>query len=261
MAEAPFFTRKEGLLVPAPHAQGPWAADMMHGRLLAGLLAAAIEDEHGDPDFHVSRLTTDLFRSPPMAPVSIRTTPVREGNRIRVVDAVAAVDGVDVARASCVLLRRADDPGGTVWAPADWSVPHPDELPRPEPRSSGGWVVPWETRGITAGGFGAIEQKRTWMREVRELVAGEPLTPFVRVAVAADFTNPFANSGNQGLQFINADITLYLHRLPVDEWVGFEVADSRSADGVNVGHCTLYDTKGAIGHSIVCGVANTRRRP
>jgi hypothetical protein len=34
---------------------------------------------------------------------------------------------------------------------------------------------------------------------------------------------PFANSGDQGLQFINADIILYLRRLPVDDWLGFEV--------------------------------------
>ena len=38
--------------------------------------------------------------------------------------------------------------------------------------------------------------------------------------MAADFTNPLANSGDQGLEFVNADYTLYLHRLPVGEWIG-----------------------------------------
>src|SRR5947209_6320617 len=131
MSEAAFFTRVDGAYEPAQHAQGPWAADMMHGRLLAGLLAHRIEDEHGDADFQCSRLTTDLFRSPPMAPVSVETSVARKGNRIRVVDATASINGADVARANCVLLKRAEEPGGTVWTPPDWSVPHPDQLPKP----------------------------------------------------------------------------------------------------------------------------------
>ena len=50
------------------------------------------------------------------------------------------------------------------------------------------------------------------MSEVRDLVEGMPLTPFVRVAVAADFASPWANAGEQGLGYINSDVTLYLHR-------------------------------------------------
>ena len=89
---------------------------------------------------------------------------------------------------------------------------------------------------------------------------GEPLTPFMRAAIAADFTNPFANSGEGGLNFVNADVTLYLHRLPVGEWVGFEVSGHHSAQGVAVAECTVYDEDGPIGRSTVCSVANTHRR-
>jgi hypothetical protein len=89
-------------------------------------------------------------------------------------------------------------------------------------------------------------------------VAGEPLTPFVRVASTADFASPFANSGAEGLQYVNADITLYLDRDPVGEWIGFEVLDHLSAEGVCLGECALYDERGSIGRSLVCGVANRR---
>jgi acyl-CoA thioesterase len=118
----------------------------------------------------------------------------------------------------------------------------------------------WDTRPID-GAFGTVEQKRCWMRENRELIAGEPLTPFIRAAVACDFTNPFANSGDRGLEFVNADITLYLHRLPAGEWIGFEVNSHQSSEGVAVAECTLYDTEGAIGTSAVCGVGQRRRTP
>ena len=82
----------------------------------------------------------------------------------------------------------------------------------------------------------------------------------MRAAAAADFANPLSNGGDAGLNFVNADVTLYLHRLPVGEWIGFEVASHQSASGVAVGECTLYDVEGPIGRSAVCAVAQIQRR-
>jgi acyl-CoA thioesterase len=94
-----------------------------------------------------------------------------------------------------------------------------------------------------------------WLREERELVAGVPLTPFMRAAIAADLANPFANSGDRGLGYINSDVTLYLHRLPAGEWIGMEVVNHHATDGVAIGQVVLYDRAGAIGTSSVCGPA------
>ncbi len=58
---------------------------------------------------------------------------------------------------------------------------------------------------------------------------------------------------------MNADVTLYLHRYPVDEWLGFEVAGHHSTDGVAVAECQIHDRRGQIGRSLVCAVANLRR--
>ena len=259
MSTEAFFTRDGSRFVPTPVARGPWAPDMLHGRLLAGLLARTVERGHGEATLHPTRLTVDLFRSPPMRPLEVSAEVVRKGNRVRVVNGSVTIDGEEYARASVVMLRRAEQPSGDVWSPPSWDAPGPGDLPVPDlPDGPPGWMVPWETRPITRGGFGAHEQKRTWLREVRELVAGEALTPFVRVATAADFANPLANSGSQGLEFINADITLYLGRLPADEWVGFEVARHVSAEGVAIGECVVYDTGGPIGTSTVCSVAQRR---
>ena len=97
------------------------------------------------------------------------------------------------------------------------------------------------------------------MSEVRDLVEGAPLTPFVRVAVAADFASPFANAGDHGLGYINSDVTLYLHRLPVQEWIGFEVVNHHATDGVAIGECFLYDQQGPIGTATVAALA--QRKP
>jgi acyl-CoA thioesterase len=217
-------------------------------------MAYEVDREWGATDFHPARFTVDLYRVPKFAPVEVRSHVVRDGNRIKVIDAEFTSNGESIARASAILLRRTDQPEGTVWSPPNWDVPSPDSLPAQE----GAMARMWETRPI-GHGFGSVEQKRTWLRETHVLVEGVPLTPFVRAAFAADFTNPFANSGDAGLKYVNADITLYLHRLPAGEWLGFEVSNHHSFDGIAVGECTLYDERGAIGTSTVTGVSNRRR--
>ena len=97
------------------------------------------------------------------------------------------------------------------------------------------------------GAMGSLGPRRLWMSEVRELVEGVPMTPFVHVATGADFASPFANAGDQGLGYINSDVTLYLHRLPVTRWIGFEVVNHHASDGVAIGECWLYDEQGPIG--------------
>lgn len=230
----------------------------MHGRLLAGLLAHTVEREYGNAEFHFTRMTIDLFRQPPLAPMSIETRVARDGNRIKVAEGSITSEGVEVARGNIIMLKKAEQPEGNVWTPPNWDVPPPDAVEAPQGFGGPRGIGMWEQRSISRAGFNAVEQKRTWIREAHALVAGEPLTPFVRAAVAADYTNPFANSGDRGLNFVNADITLYLHRLPETDWIGFEVASHQSEDGVAVGECTLYDVRGPIGKSLVCGVANQR---
>ena len=112
-----------------------------------------------------------------------------------------------------------------------------------------------EIRPLTPGGFDAVAQKRLWIRETRPLVEDEDPSPFVRTAAAADLANPFSNSGEGGLHFINADLSLYMARPPVGEWIGMEVAGRTSADGVAVADANLFDEDGRIGQCAVASVA------
>lgn len=225
---------------------------MLHGRLLAGLAARAIEEEAADHEFRVARLTLDMFRSPPMDPFQVATRVVRGGRRVRVVEVSISCNDVEVARAYVLLLRAGPHPAATLWRAPDWHVPAPDELVAPEESSGSGW----EIRLITPGGFWTSEQKQLWARDTWQLVAGEEMSPLVRAALAADLPNPLANSGAEGLQFINADLSLFLSRSPVSEWIGLEVAGHLGHDGIAIGTCKMYDTAGAIGYSTVCAVAN-----
>src|SRR5262249_2702651 len=202
--------------IPKAIANGPWDPKSMHGRVVIGLLAHIIEQRHGGADFVPARLTVDMFRLPDiMTPVEVKTKLIRDGLRIRAAEADFFSGGVAMARASCQLLPRTENPQGNIWSPPNWDAPKPTEIAAPtDPRL--GMHGKWTTRPIV-GRIGSLGPRRLWMSEVRELVEGIALTPFVRVALAADFASAFANAGDQGLAFINGVVTLYCHRLPVTQ--------------------------------------------
>lgn len=259
------FHRDGAFYLPTPHTRGPWDPNSLHGRVIAGLLMYEVERLHLDPAFQVSRLTVDMFRVAPMRPVTVVTSVVRDGNRIRVADASLRLeDGMEIARASIVMLRRAPAPEGTVWSPTPWDVPHPDTLPVPPPPPAQFGPAAWETRSITGRmAFGNQEspvQKRAWIRDHMNFVDDERPSPLVRAALVSDFANPFANSGDRGLNYVNADASLYLHRDPTGEWIGMEVNGHHAAEGIAIGECVMYDMDGAFGRSTVCAVANQRRQ-
>ncbi|HEY1879151.1 MAG TPA: thioesterase family protein [Caulobacteraceae bacterium] len=253
----PFFTREGETFRPGLVSRGPWGGTTLHARVVMGLLAHEIERHYGDPAFTPARLTTDLYRMPDLSPATVVVRPVREGGRIKVIDAEYLCDGVSFARTTCQLLRRTTAPDAKVWSRPNWDAPLPDSIPPPERKGMGDLGGMWEIRPVTGEIFSS-GRKRVWMREVRELIGGEPLTPFVRAALAVDFASPFANSGEGGLAYINSDATLYLCRLVIGEWIGFEVANHQASEGVAVGHCWLYDEAGPIGTASVAALAQAK---
>ncbi len=256
MTNEPFFTIEGTHYVPTPAARGPWNPNSLHGRVIVGLLGAEIERLHASPDFIPARLTVDMYRLPDLSSVEVTTRVVRAGNRIRVIDAEFISGGVSAGRATCQLLKRTENPLGNVWKPPIWDVLKPADIAPPTDGRSGMGGM-WAMRRI-AGDFGTVGQKRTWMSEVRELVEGRALTPFVRVAVSADFASPFANAGDAGLEFINSDVTVYLHREPVTEWIGYEVINHGATDGIAIGECFIYDEQGPIGSAACAALAQRR---
>jgi acyl-CoA thioesterase len=257
MNEQPFFLRDGDAFLPQASGRGPWNPQSLHGRVVIGLMGHALETAFGSDDFIPARLTVDMYRLPNFDPIEVKTTLIREGGRIRMAEAELFSGGKSSAKASCQFLRRTENAPGNTWTPKSWDAPHPDSIPDPDP-STAPMGRMWAVKPIK-GGFGAEGERQIWMKEVRELVGGVPLTPFQRVAVAADFASPFAHaSSDQGLGYINTDVTVYLHRLPESEWVGFRSVNHQATDGVAVGECWLYDAAGSIGFASCAALAQKR---
>ena len=255
MSNEPFFLKSGDSFQPTRACVGPWDPNSLHGRVIVGLLGAEIERRHGGPDYMPARLTVDMYKLPDLSPVEVVTRIVKDGYRLKVIDAEFISGGVSAGRATCQLLRRTENAAGDVWQRPPWGAPAPADLPPPAERPLGGM---WQIRSI-AGGFGTPGPRKVWMAEVRELVEGRDWTPFSRVAVAADIASPFANSGDQGLGYINSDVTVYLHREPVTEWIGFEVVNHGATAGVAIGECIVHDEEGPIGSASCTALAQKRK--
>jgi hypothetical protein len=183
MAETqePFFHREGNTYTPTLRANGWWRpTGNLHARVMIGLFAHVIEQQYGEPDLQPARLTADLYRLPDLAPITVSTRIVRQGARIKVIEAELFSGGVSSARASCQLLRRSQQPEASVWAQTGWDAAPPDQVaPPPKP-----FTDKWEMRpilppgAIVANDLRAPGPRRTWLREVRPLVGGEPYTPF-----------------------------------------------------------------------------------
>ncbi len=254
----PFFHREGETLQPTARALGPWKHGTLHGRVVAGVLAAEIEKRHADPAYQPARLTVDLYRAPVQSAMHVETRVVRDGYRIKVIDAEFFAKGESAGRAVCQMLRRSENPGGDVWGGDVWDMPNPDTFPDADPAPDSMFGL-WKLRWVE-GGLEKMGQRRVWMREARDLIGGEPLTPFVRVATGLDYVSPLANASSTGdYSLVNSDLTMYLHRLPVGPWIGYESIAREATDGVALAHCNLYDSAGRIGWGSACALAPGRR--
>lgn len=246
-----FFVRDGGLYRPTDRSHGPWSDEQLSGSMIAALLAHGVEEARPE-GFHVARLTVDMFRSVPWAPLAVRTEVVRAGRRLHALDAWLEHEGRVVSRASALLLRPSEEPPGRVTGVPAPLPPPPARVPA-DPEALPLLEGSWERRTLPAASPG--EPATRWVRMLLPMLPGEPVSPLVRTAAAADMTNPSANRSDLGLFFINGDVTLYLHRPPEGEWLCMRVAARGSAAGIAAAECALFDERGQVGRSSVVSLA------
>ena len=150
MAEAIFLLDGERIL-PTDLARGPWTPEAQHGGAPAALLGRAVERHEGGADMVVARLTVELLRPVPIAPLRIAARFSRPGKKVQIVEAslVVADGGTEVARATALRMRRGHVPipegaaaTGTLPPPASGSESRP-----PWARPAGSPSCPQSGRG------------------------------------------------------------------------------------------------------------------
>ena len=253
-----FYVVDKRTFVPTILTQGPWDPGAQHGGPVAGLLATVVEGTPSLVPMRLVRLTVDLLRPVPLAPLDAARQVVREGKRIQVVD-VQLMAGADlVARASALRMRVGDDV-------TDAAPPPPMRLPGPDDADEPEWAspyVPGFRRAVDMRVAMADSARVMWMRVTVPILAGHPMTPLATLAVAADFTS-MSGSGElaRGFAAINGDINLHVLREPVGEWVAVDGRTSFSPTGTGMSTSSLYDTSGQVGAASCVQVVDARSSP
>ena len=140
----------------------------------------------------VGRITIEILRPVPLAPLTVATRVVRPGRNVELVEAVARRGGRRAARAR-PRDRVAAAAAGRRPARRPTSRRPPGPRPRRSSRSSRPARRSATTRRWTARSSRARSsspgRRVVWLRMRQPLVDGEPPSPLVRVLVAADSGN------------------------------------------------------------------------
>jgi acyl-CoA thioesterase len=261
-------------MVPTDLAGSPWGPGLLHGGPPAGLVGRAVERHlAADPELQPVRLTLDLFRPVPKEPLRTELDVVREGKRIAAIQVSLLAGQVEVARAAVLALRRSRVELPRHALPPPPGVPHHENYPTtglsdalrgprdaaprgPMPR---GFHTTIEVRPV--GGRPGKGRATAWIRIPVPFVLGEATGPLTRLAATSDFGSPLGHiRPSEDVGFINADISLHIHRLPEGEWICLEAEGTAQETGLGLVETRVHDVHGPIGRVCQAIMINRRAR-
>jgi Thioesterase-like superfamily len=245
------FIEEPGRLTATELARGPWDPDAQHGGAPAALIVRAFERLEGGEDLALARITYELLRPVPLGELELSAEIVRPGRRVQLLEAsLCRPDGAEVVRARAVRLRRSavESSGPVEPVPAGPEHGAPNDF-----NHRGGPMFVRDAMDIrfVAGAFYEPGPATAWFRLRVDLVAGETPTPMQRLAAAADFPNGISSVlGWRDWVFINPDLTIYVEREPLGEWIGLAAQTRVHDGGVGFAEAILYDHRGRVGRSL-----------
>jgi Acyl-CoA thioesterase C-terminal domain/Acyl-CoA thioesterase N-terminal domain len=265
MPATALFHRDGDEFVPTELTRGGWTDDTQHGAPPVALLARAIEAVPTLVEMQTTRFTVDLMRPVPLQPLRVTARVSREGKRIQLVDAKLLSGEVELGRATALRIRIGSLDLSPPWTDT-MSCP-PDELETLD------WRGHFGERDMARFHYDAVELRtvdqtfltpgagESWVRLRVPVVEGEEMTPFLRIATVADIGNgngqildPMVHS------FVNPDVSLHLHRLPVGEWIGMKSVSYPQAYGIGMADTAIFDRQGSLGRVIQSQILDLRVR-
>jgi len=255
-----FFHPDGDRLVPTALTRGPWHLDHQHGGPPAALLARAIEALAPPEHWHPARFTLDFLRPVPVTrPLRAVAELTRRGKTVLGLSARLLDGEQPVASATALYIRRLELELPAGAAPA--AVHRDPESFAPFVFSFFRWEVGYHTAIEARLEFGEIGRgpATAWMRARHPLVAGEPTSPLQQVLIVADAINGVGFILDLAHHtFVNADLSVHLHRLPTDPWIRLAATPSPQPQGVGLVDAELSDRLGPIGRALESQVIAAR---
>ncbi len=262
-----FYTADGEGFASAELTRGPWDPGSQHAGPPAALIGREIERLPAPAPMQVGRITFEILRPVPIAPLRVGAEVVRPGRRVEMVEATLHAADELLIRARAWRLRAGEvalsEGLCSTEQPAMGSsspqVLRPGWTPRPPEECEEGDFFP---TGQAVGYHTAMEYRfaegaflepgpaQAWMRMRHPLVAGEEPTPLQRVLTAADSGNGVSSTLDWSRYlFINVDLSVHLARLPEGEWVGLDAITIPEPRGVGITDTALFDERGPLGRA------------
>jgi hypothetical protein len=254
---------RDGGVFATEYARGPWDPNHQHGGAPAALMIRAFEQLAPEPELQLTRVTYELVKPVPLGDLQISTQIVRPGRRVQLLEGtITTPDGTEVLKARALRVRRAavssgaehsadlsaaEAAAGTVAPPASWSNVEESGFGYDHTLFPGDGM---EIRFVS-GSFFTPGPATAWFRLKVPVVAGESPSPLQRMAAAADFPNGISTELDwTKYVFINPDLTLYIEREPVGEWIALQAGMRVIEGGAGISQAVIYDEHGRIGRSL-----------
>jgi hypothetical protein len=248
-------------VVTGPLAGGPWDPKMQHGSAPSALIVAVAEAVPTAVPMRVARLTVDLMRPIPVAPLDVRTEVLREGRKIQLCNIDLIADGKLAVRGTVLKIRRES------YELPDTVSHEPVTLPSPaEGHIAKGKMTenPFMTClgiSVVKGGFNRPGPGAVWFRVEKPIIEGQANSPAMRAVVAADFCNGSSSVLDfRAWTFINGDLSVNLARDPVGEWVLLDAETWLGPDGSGIACAKLADAEGYFGRAAQSVLIEPRER-
>jgi hypothetical protein len=249
-----FYIRDGDRYVATEATRGPWDPEAQHAGPPAALLGREVERAGELEEARVGRITLDILRPIPIAPLTVSAAVLRGGRTVELVEASLADERGELIRARSWRVRTApvDLSGGTL--PDDRPPPGPETVEDGSPPffptgHEAGYHTAMEVR-FAVGGFLVPGPATAWMRMRVPLILGEEPSPLTRVLVAADSGNGVSGMLDYRRHlFVNTDLTVNLVRPPAGEWVCLDAVTYPEPSGVGLADTALYDAGGRIGRA------------
>jgi hypothetical protein len=249
-----FYERDGDLFRATELTRGPWDPGAQHAGPPAALLGYALEGLPDADQFQVGRITFEILRSVPIAPVRVQARVARPGRRVQMLEAeLSDAEGEVLVRARAWRIRTAE-----VELPAEAIVAGDAPSP-PEDASQAAFFPTGQEHGyhsamevrFLSGEFLEPGPAVVWLRMRQPLVAGEEPTPLQRTLVVADVGNGVSAALDfRRFLFINVDLTVQLERMPEGEWICIDAVTLPQRNGVGTAESVLFDRQGRIGRGL-----------
>jgi hypothetical protein len=230
-------------------ARGPWDPQAQHGGAPAALIMRALERCEPAAALVLARVSYEFVRPAPLGALAVHAEVVRPGRRVQLLEAsMRTPDGTEVVRARALRVAATE---------AASSARQSSPVPGPETAVANDFRAPqamFATDALeirfAAGAFYELGPATAWFRLRHPLVDGEQPSPLQRLAAVGDFGNGISTSLPwEEYIFINPDLTLYVERAPVGEWICLQ-SETRVTNGsIGISQSVLYDHQGRVGHA------------